>query len=71
MSVTAEELKLDAEIIRTASRKAIQSAIQLHKGLDLPMAVWKDNQPAWVTADEAERLLLDSPSNATAPTPEN
>jgi hypothetical protein len=58
MSVTDEELDRDAEIIRVASRKAIESAIRLHKGLEQPMAVWKDGQPAWVTPDEARALLL-------------
>ena len=58
MPVTDEDLKRDAEIIRVASRKAIESAVRLHRGLDQPMAVWKNGEPAWVTADEAESLLL-------------
>ena len=58
MPVTDEELKRDAEIIRVASRKAIDAAIRLHRGLELPMAVWNNGEPAWVTADEAETLLL-------------
>ena len=58
MPVTDQELDHDAEIIQVASRKAIESAIRLHKGLELPMAVWKDGQPAWVSPDEAEQMLL-------------
>ena len=58
MPITDEELDREAEIIRVASRKAIDAAIRLHRGLELPMAVWKDGQPAWVSADEAEVLLL-------------
>ena len=58
MPVTDEELDRDAEIIKVASRKAIESAIRLHKGLEQPMAVWKDGQPAWVSAEEAEQMLL-------------
>ncbi len=58
MPVTDEELDRDAEIIKVASRKAIESAIRLHKGLELPMAVWKDGRPAWVSAEEAEQMLL-------------
>ena len=58
MSTTKDERRRDAEIIKVASRKAIESAIRLHRGLELPMAVWKDGQPAWVTAEEAESLLL-------------
>lgn len=58
MPVTDEELDRDAEIIRIASRKAIDAAIRLHRGLELPMAVWKDGQPAWVSPDEAQEMLL-------------
>ena len=58
MPITDEELEREAEIIRVASRKAIDAAIRLHRGLELPMAVWKNGEPAWVTADEAESLLL-------------
>ncbi len=58
MPATDEELERDAEIIKVASRKAIESAIRLHKGLEQPMAVWKDGKPAWVSAEEAELLLL-------------
>ena len=56
----------DAEIIKVASRKAIESAIRLHKGLELPMAVWKDGQPAWVSAEEAEQMLLPMTTNRTS-----
>lgn len=66
MPVTDEELDRDAEIIKVASRKAIESAIRLHRGLELPMAVWKDGQPAWVSADEAEQMLLPMTSNRTS-----
>ncbi len=65
MPVTDEELDRDAEVIRIASRKAIDAAIRLHKGLELPMAVWKNGQPAWVTAEEAERMLL-TPERGTS-----
>lgn len=58
MSTTQDERRRDAEIIKVASRQAIESAIRLHKGLELPMAVWKDGQPAWVSAEEAEQMLL-------------
>ncbi len=58
MPATDEELERDADVMRIASRKAIESAIRLHKGLELPMAVWKDGQPAWVSPDEAEQMLL-------------
>ena len=58
MPSTKAERSRDAEIIKVASRKAIDSAIRLHKGLELPMAVWKDGQPTWVTAEEAEQMLL-------------
>ena len=63
MSTTKDERRRDAEIIKVASRKAIESAIRLHKGLELPMAVWKDGQPAWVSADEAEQMLLPMTTN--------
>ena len=58
MPVTDEERSRDAEIIRVASRKAIDATIRLHRGLELPMAVWKGGQPAWVSAEEAELMLL-------------
>ena len=58
MPSTKAERSRDAEIIGVASRKAIDAAIRLHKGLELPMAVWKDGQPAWVSAEEAEQMLL-------------
>ncbi len=58
MPSTQVERDRDAEVIRIASRKAIESAIRLHKGLELPMAVWKDGQPAWVSPDEAQEMLL-------------
>lgn len=64
MPVTDEELDRDAEVIRIASRKAIESAIRLHKGLELPMAVWRDGQPAWVSPEEAERMLLTPPGTS-------
>ena len=63
MSTTKDERRRDAEIIKVASRKAIESAIRLHKGLELPMAVWKDGQPAWVSADEAVQMLLPMTTN--------
>ena len=66
MPVTDEELDRDTEVIRIASRKAIESAIRLHKGLELPMAVWKDGEPAWVSAVEAEQMLLPTTTNRTS-----
>ncbi len=66
MPVTDEELDRDAEVIRVASRKAIESAIRLHRGLELPMAVWKDGEPAWVSAVEAEQMLLPTTTNRTS-----
>jgi len=65
MPVTDEELDCDAEVIRVASRKAIDAAIRLHRGLELPMAVWKDGQPAWVSPDEAQEMLLTPPLNTS------
>jgi hypothetical protein len=58
MASTRAERDRDAEVIRVASRKAIESAIRLHQGLELPMAVWKDGVPTWVSPKEAERMLL-------------
>lgn len=66
MPVTDEELDRDAEIINAASRKAIDSAIRLHRGLELPMAVWKDGQPAWVLPNEAELMLMPMTTNQTS-----
>ncbi len=66
MPVTDEELDRDAEVIKVASRKAIESAIRLHRGLELPMAVWKDGQPAWVSPDEAEQMLMPMTTNRTS-----
>jgi len=63
MPSTKAERDRDAEIIRVASRKAIDAAIRLHRGLELPMAVWKDGQPAWVSPDEAQEMLLKPPPN--------
>ena len=63
MPTTSDERRRDAEIIKVASRKAIESAIRLHRGLELPMAVWKDGQPAWVSAEEAEQMLLPMTTN--------
>jgi len=65
MPVTDEELDRDAEIIRVASRKALDAAIRLHQGLELPMDVWKDGHPAWVSPDEAQEMLL-MPRSATS-----
>jgi hypothetical protein len=49
------ELLSDPNTVLEAGREAAADAIQLHKRLGLPLAVWRDGQVAWVTAEELER----------------
>jgi hypothetical protein len=38
--------------IDEALNRAVREAVILHRKLGLPMAVWRDNQVAWIDPDE-------------------
>jgi hypothetical protein len=41
--------------IDEALNQAVREAVQLHKRMGLPMAIWRDGKVVWITAEEAER----------------
>jgi hypothetical protein len=49
------EILSDPTVVVQAATEARQDAIQRHKQMGLPMAVWKDGAVAWVAPEELER----------------
>jgi hypothetical protein len=41
--------------IDEALNQAVRAAVELHKRMGLPMAIWRDGRVAWITAEEVER----------------
>jgi hypothetical protein len=54
------EILSDPNLILEAAREAANDAIQLHKKMGLPMAVWRDGRPAWVAPEELEQSEQES-----------
>ncbi len=49
------ELLSDPTVVLEAAREAAEDAIQRHKQMGLPLAIWKDGGVAWVTPEELEQ----------------
>jgi hypothetical protein len=47
----------DPNVVLQAASEAAQDAIQRHKQMGLPLAVWKDGAVAWVAPEELERMM--------------
>ena len=54
------ELLSDPGVVLQAAREAAADAIQRHKQMGLPLAVWKDGAVAWVAPEELENPQEDS-----------
>ena len=50
------EILSDPTVLEQAAREAAQDAIQRHKQMGLPMAIWRDGHVAWVAPEELERM---------------
>ncbi len=50
------EILSDPTVLVQAVREAVQDAIQRHKQMGLPMAIWKDGHVTWVAPEELERM---------------
>ncbi len=51
----SEILSSDPTVIMQALSEARQDAVQRHKQMGLPLAVWKDGAVVWVAPEELER----------------
>jgi hypothetical protein len=49
-----------------ALRNAVAKAIQNHKQLGLPLAVWRNGQVTWISAEEAEAEMAATPDYPSA-----
>ncbi len=58
----------DDALIVGALQKAARQAIEEHRREGLPLAIWRDGEVAWVSAEELEAELGDSqPEPSTGP----
>jgi hypothetical protein len=61
MSITNKQTRdisetfADPNVLLEAGGEALDDAIQLHKKMGLPMAVTKNDRPAWVAPEELEQ----------------
>ncbi len=53
------EILSDPNIVVQALNEAIQDAVQRHKQMGLPMAIWRDGAVVWVAPEELERPKKD------------
>jgi hypothetical protein len=42
--------------IDEAMNEAVRSAVDLHRRMELPMAIWRNGKVMWVSADEPESI---------------
>ena len=49
------EILLDPTVVVQAAREAAQEAVQRHKQMGLPLAVWKDGAVVWVAPEDLEQ----------------
>ncbi len=49
------EILSDPNVVVQAVSEAAQAAVQRHKQMGLPLAVWKDGTVAWVAPEEVEQ----------------
>jgi len=50
------EILSDPMVVVQAADEASQDAIQRHKQMGLPLAIWKDGGVAWIAPEELERM---------------
>ena len=43
----------DPTVVERAVSEGVREAVQRHKQMGLPLAVWKNGQVVWITAEEA------------------
>ena len=55
----SEILASDPTLVVQAVTEAVQDAVQRHKQMGLPMAIWRDGAVAWVAAEELEQAKED------------
>jgi hypothetical protein len=48
------EILSDPTVLDEAAEEAAQDAIQRHKQMGLPLAVWRNGAVAWVTPEELQ-----------------
>ena len=48
------EILSDPNVVLQAASEAAQDAIQRHKQMGLPLAVWRNGAVAWVTPEELQ-----------------
>ncbi len=48
------EMLLDPDVVVQAANEAVLDAVQRHKQMGLPLAVWKDGAVAWVAPEELQ-----------------
>ena len=53
------EILADPNVAVNALNEAAQDAVQLHKQMGLPMAIWKDGAVVWVAAEELEERRVE------------
>jgi hypothetical protein len=51
----------DPNVAVEVVREGVRDAIRRHKQMGLPLAVWKDGQVVWITAEEAEAAMASEP----------
>ena len=50
------EILSDPTVVVEAADEAAQDAIQRHKQMGLPLAIWKDGGVAWIAPEELEQM---------------
>ncbi len=55
----------DDALIDGALQEAARQAIEEHRREGLPLAIWRDGAVAWVSAEELDTELSDSPPEST------
>jgi len=50
------EILSDPTVVVEAADEASLDAIQRHKQMGLPLAIWKDGGVAWIAPEELERM---------------
>jgi len=53
-------LSSEPTVVLQAVSEAVQDAVQRHKRMGLPLAVWKDGAVVWVAPEELERVREDN-----------
>ena len=43
----------DPTVVEQAVNEGVREAVRRHKQMGLPLAIWKDGQVVWISAEEA------------------